>query len=296
MSRINLVALLLVVANLLSFRLQSSCLGDELDLAAIARMHLKEAEAYRIYLDPGRNQPLELQADPIFKWQNLTNQGGQLGAIYVWSQRGRPEVIGTIFSQPEGGRRNVIHEFHTLAVKELTVDSPEDCARKWKPKGVFSMQPLIAAPPVAETALRRNTQMRNLSKEFKAFTQKESERVELRLAPQPVIRYQPNSPDVLDGAIFAFLSSAAGTDPEMMVMIEARKVAPNDRNWSWHMGIIRFTDRDLVVSRNDSDVFSSINNAKLRVKIEDSYRWIHNSDETYCVFQAKFVPELTKSP
>ena len=296
MSRIIFAVFFFIVANLFSTRFQDCCLGDELDLAAIARMHQKEAEAYRIYQDSGRKQPLELQADPIFKWQNLTNQGGQLGAIYVWSQQGRPEVIGTIFSQPQEGRRNVIHEFHTLAVKELTVDCPEECARRWKPKGVFSLQPLIAAPPVAETALRRNTQMRNLSKEFRAFTQKDAERVELRLAPQPVIRYQPNTPDVLDGAIFAYLSSAAGTDPEVMVMIEARKVAATDQNWSWHMGIIRFTDRDLVVSRQDSDVFSSISNEKLRVKIEDSYRWIHNSDDTYCVFHAKFVPELTKSP
>ena len=296
MSRIIFVVLVFVVANLFSTRFQGSCLGAELDLTAIARMHQKEAEAYRLYQDPGRNQTLELQADPIFKWQNLTNQGGQLGAIYVWSQRGRPEVIGTIFSQPEAGQRNVIHEFHTLALNQLTVDCPEECARRWKPKGVFSLQPLIAAPPVAETALRRNTQMRNLSKEFRAFTQKDAERVELRLAPQPVIRYQPNRPDVLDGAIFAYLSSAAGTDPEVMVMIEARKVVPTDQNWSWHLGIIRFTDRDLVVSRQDSDVFSSISNEKLRVKIEDSYRWIHNADDTYCVFQAKFVPELTKSP
>ena len=294
MSREVIFRCLIVVACVGFTNRAESSGADELDLPRIAEMHLKEARAYAIYLDSTRKKPLELQSDPIFKWQNLTNQGGQLGAIYVWTREGRPEVLGTMFSQREKEQRNVIHEFHTLADVLVAVDSPKDVARQWKPKGTLPFVPLMSAPMVAETAVRRISQMRTLSREFAAFTQIESERVELRLAPQPLIRYQPTRSDVLDGAIFAFLSSAAGTDPEVMLMIEARKTDANATDWTWHLGIVRFTERDLVVTRKDTELFSSISNPKLHVAIEDNYKWCHTPDETYCVFHAKFVPELTK--
>lgn len=266
----------------------------ELDLQALAQLHQSEAQGYSFYLDEAKQKQAELQLEPIFKWQNLISEGGQLGAIYVWSYQGRPEVLGTIFSQAEDGKRNVIHEFHTLSQSRLKVSSPPDVARHWQPKGELPMKPLDGAPAVADTPARRLIQMRALSREFTAYSHNGKDRVELRLATQPLIRYQPTRPDVQDGALFALLSSAAGTDPEVLLMIESRKPTPESNDWKWQIGIVRFSDRDLVVSRNDVILYSSINDAKLRTAIEDSYRWIHTPDETYAVFHAKFVPELTK--
>ena len=269
-------------------------LADDLDLQAIAELHLSEASAYSMFLDAGRKKPLDFQPEPIFKWQNLTNQGGQLGAIYVWTREGRPEVVGTMFSQREKNQRKVVHEFHTLAASVLTVDSPKGLDRNWVPKGSLPMKPLSKAPAVAETPVRRMTQMRSLAREFTGYTQGGTERIELRLAPQPLIRYQPTRSDVLDGAIFAFLSSAAGTDPEVMLVIEARKADEKAVETTWHLGIVRFTDRDLVVTRDDTELFSSIRNISQKATIEDGYKWTHNPDDTYYVFQAKMVPELLK--
>ena len=272
----------------------SACLAaDELDLPAIAELHFKEAAGYSMTLE-GIQQPLELQKHPIFKWQNLSGEGVQLGAIYVWTRDGRPEVIGSMFSQAENGERNVIHEFHTLAQTTLIVGRPKDVKRQWAPKGTLAIQQLESATAVAQTPAKRLTQMRALANEFSGYTQNPNERIELRLAPQPLIRYQPTRPDVLDGALFAYLSSAAGTDPEFLLMVEARHPDPNSTDWAWHFGIVRFTERDLVVKRADVSQFSSVADPKLRVSIEESYRWIHNPDDTYVVFHAKFVPELTK--
>lgn len=270
----------------------------ELDLQALAQLHQTEAQGYSFYLDEAKQKPCELQLEPIFKWQNLVSEGGQLGAIYVWSYQGRPEVLGTIFSQhdSEHKKRKVIHEFHTLSQSRLKVSSPDDVARHWQPKGELLMKALDRAPAVADTPARRLIQMRALSREFTAYSHNGKDRVELRLATQPLIRYQPTRSDVQDGALFAMLSSAAGTDPEVLLMIESRRPTPESNDWKWHIGIVRFSDRDLVVSRNEVILYSSINDAKLRAAIEDSYRWIHTPDEAYAVFHAKFVPELTKDP
>lgn len=278
----------------------SSCLftkfsrADEADLQAITALHFNEAAGYSMFLDETEKMPLELQKQPIFKWQNVTDFG-QLGAVYVWTRAGRPEVVGTIFSQPEDGKRVVVHEFHTLSDKILTIRSPENVMRHWTPRGTLTMKVLQNAPAVADTPAQRMFQMRTLARNFSAYTKGGGERVELRLAPQPMIRYQPTRTDVLDGALFAFLSSAAGTDPEVILQIEARKTGQDSDDWTWTCGIIRFCDRDLVVFEKDVELFSSIANTRQRAKIEDNYTWTHNTDDTYFVFRAKVVSELTKS-
>jgi hypothetical protein len=42
---------------------------------------------------------------------------------------------------------------------------------------------------------------------------------------QPLFRYESIDPDLVDGALFAFVTS---TDPEALLVIEARKPAPAD--------------------------------------------------------------------
>lgn len=266
----------------------------EVDLQAVAALHLNEAVEYAMFLDEAQEIPLELEKNPIFKWQSVTNQG-QLGAIFVWMRDGRPEVMGSMFSQVEKDKRVIVHEFHTLSDKVLTIRSPKDLLRKWKPRGTLPINPLAGAPAVAATPAQRMFQMRTLARDFSAYTKHQDERIELRLAPQPMIRYQPTRSDVLDGALFAFLSSASGTDPEFILQIEARKLDPDSTNWTWTYGIVRFTDRDLVVLQKDAERFSSLANVSLKTRIENNYEWIHNADDTYSVFRAKVIPELTKN-
>ena len=266
--------------------------AQEPNIAALAELHLREAAAYAIFLDEGQQQPLELQKEPVFKWQNLLRETGQLGAVYVWTREGRPELLGTIFSQHEDKQRVVVHEFHTLSERVLSVRPPKDVLREWKPKGSFPIKPLADAPAVSENASQRLLQLRSLAREFSAVTRSGNERTEMRLAPRPLVRYQPTRSDVLNGALFAFLSSAAGTDPEVVLMIEARRADAHAKDWTWHAGIARFTDRDLVVTRNNAELFSSVADDRLKAKVEDNYRWTHNRDDTYYVFRAKVVPEI----
>ena len=61
-----------------------------------------------------------------------------------------------------------------------------------------------------------------IAREFSATTRDAQEnRWELRLLSQPIYRYESTDPDVLDGALFAIVTSA-GTDPEAILLIETR--------------------------------------------------------------------------
>jgi hypothetical protein len=102
------------------------------------------------------------------------------------------------------------------------------------------------APVPADTAPLRLTQMRDLAREFSATTTLDGVNQDLRLLAQPLYRYESKSPDVIDGALFTFVT---GTDPELMLVIEARRTAAGP---AWHFGAGRFTDLSLTLRYNQA--------------------------------------------
>jgi hypothetical protein len=62
----------------------------------------------------------------------------------------------------------------------------------------------------------------------------------MRLLPQPIYRYEisDEDPTLVDGAVFAFVWTA-GTDPEALLVIEARRT---DQGIRWFYAPARFTN------------------------------------------------------
>ncbi|OYW23810.1 MAG: hypothetical protein B7Z55_03180 [Planctomycetales bacterium 12-60-4] len=263
---------------------------------ALLKLHTAEAAAYEIYEDEARTQRLELQTTPVFSWTNVLRVQGQTGQLFVWMRAGRPEVLGTIFSTltdvPNSRTRMVVHEFHTLSEKKLWPITPKSSRYQWRPQAGIALAPITEAPAVAESAAGRLIQMRNIARTFTGETRNahdtSSERWELRLLPQPALRYEPQRQDILDGALFLYVTSA-GTDPEAVLLVEARG-APNA--WKWHYAIARFTDRDLVVRDPQQVVWSSLDDPRKRLLIENDYTYLHSADNTYCCYRSKEIPEL----
>ena len=75
------------------------------------------------------------------------------------------------------------------------------------------------------------------------------------LLPQPLYRYESTDPNILDGAVFAFVTSA-GTDPEVFLVLEARKPAGNGEP-AWEYALARCTDLNLRVSHKGTVVFTA---------------------------------------
>lgn len=242
-------------------------------------LHRGEAESWRMYLDEDRQSEATLNAKPIYVWTNPTRSGGQHGAVFLWLHEGRPVVIGSIFSHPELGKRMICHELHSLATGKLFPE--RDAAETWQPKASIEMLPLSGAPPAESTATRRLIQMRAISKEFAAHSiDYQKERWELRLLPQPMYRYERPAGNVVDGAIFAFVTSA-GTDPEVVLVLEARKKGDL---LAWHYRAIRFSDSDLHVEHDGREIFSSIRDDKNQLHF--------NPDHTYRLFRDRAIDEL----
>lgn len=224
-------------------------------------VYVADAAGYTIYRDASRKEKLELRREPVYIWSNQVRDGSY-GAVYVWTARGRAEVIGTIFSLPTDGasarspNRDLCHELHSLATTVLDVSrSPH--ANRWTPRAPgVRVEPIAGAPAPARSAPQRLAQMRDLAREFSATTRDMNQRQwDLRLLTQPVHRDESTDPDILDGAVFIFVTSA-GTDPEVVLMIEARKPAGGAAP-TWHAAVARFTDLTLTVRHKGTVVFTA---------------------------------------
>jgi hypothetical protein len=219
-------------------------------------VYVKEVSEYTMAVESTPNNPLELNKEPVFEWSNPVRQGLQQGVLFLWLRDGRPAALGCIFSEPEGKLRGrkVVHEFHALDAEKLLVARP-NALNEWKPQAGLARTEVPDAPAPAATPGARLLQMRRLAQEFTGYeVDSEGKRWDLRLLPAPLYRYPVGKSGVVDGALFTLVSNA-GTDPEVLLLIEAREEGAKQR-WEYACG--RFSDRSLYVQRKEKEVWSSV--------------------------------------
>lgn len=247
----------------------------------LLKLHTEDAATYAIYRDTARQQKLALRREPIYRWTNPTRVGGQVGEVFIWTYRGRPEVVASIFSHPTADNQRVLcHELHSLSQAVLVVD--RDSPNRWEPQAPgLDLKPIEDAPTPADSPSRRLVQLRALSREFSGRSLSDQNVAwDLRLLPQPLYRYESTDPDVIDGALFALVSSA-GTDPEIILAIEARATAEGAR---WVFGAARFSDMSLWLTHNGREVWNAIRGG------ENTFN--HDAKHRFRFYQDRFMPEL----
>ena len=224
----------------------------------LLNLYRGEAAGYVVYRDSARQEKVELRRDPVYSWTNPIRGGEQDGDVFVWTCRGRAEVVGTFFSYPSTGPRNLNHELHSLSTSTLDVSRPGG-ANTWTPRAPgIQLVSIADAPAPARSPSLRLSQMRELTRAFSASSEDLKEkRWELRLLPQPLYRYESTDPDVPDGAVFAFVTSA-GTDPEVLLVVEARKPSgPATAAPAWHYAVARFSDLKLSVRHKGREIYKA---------------------------------------
>src|SRR5262245_14715926 len=188
-------------------------------------IYVKEVSEYTLAIDSAPRKALELKKEPVFDWSNPVRSGLQQGAVFLWLRDGRPAALGCVFSQPAprfSGRR-VFHEFHALDTEKLMVTRPAGALNEWKPQAGLARTGLPDAGTPAGTPAARLVQLRRLAQEFTGYeSDEDGKRWELRLLPAPLYRYTTAKSGVVDGALFALVSTA-GTDPEVLLLIEAKE-------------------------------------------------------------------------
>lgn len=221
--------------------------APESESAYLRRIYREEAEKHVFYHDADRRQPLELIDHPIMRWDN---EGTWSGDVFVWTHKGRPEVIGCMLSGPRGDNlRYVYDEFHLVADQPIS-PAVLQTRQRWQPEHGLAKEPLEGAAKPAASSAGRLTQMRRLTREITAHMQADKP-WELRLLPQPVFRYQAEESGVMDGALFVYVWGI-GTDPELILLLECRR---KGAEVAWHYAPIRFSNRALWLKRDGREIW-----------------------------------------
>jgi hypothetical protein len=254
------------------------------DKRRLLELYNGEGDGYVIYRDASRKEKLELRREPVYIWNNRVRSGGQYGAVYVWTDRGRAAAIGSFFTSRVNDNRDMCHEFHSLSPTALDVSRTSGGPSQWTPRTPgIRLEPIPGAPPTAGSASQRLAQMRALARDFSARTREESGREwELRLLPQPLYRYESTDPEVVDGADFAFVTSA-GTDPEAILVVEARRPAGGGEP-AWQYAAGRFTDMALWVRHKGTVVYTA---ERIRFGTPEP-----DGNHRYDAFQDRRLPEF----
>lgn len=218
--------------------------------ARLQRSYLQDAEAYRFVREDGDRTKLEMQRKPIMHWASDNDWSGD---VFVWTNGGRPDVVGCILSGPrDDGSRLYYHEFHSLAAVPVTMTETAG-TKKWSPREGVTFLPVKGAPAPAKSDRGRLVQLRALARSFTARMHPDDQEWTLRLLPQPLHRYADESAGVVDGAIFAFVWGT-GTDPEFLIAIEARTGEDGETRWEYLP--VRFTHRPLSLETGGEVVWS----------------------------------------
>lgn len=260
-------------------------LSDEPDVAMRAewrRVFDSIAQDYRLTRQP-EGEALSLVSRPTYTWARSGPHYGTYGSVYVWTDRGNAAAVGCIWRYPNAdGKASAVNELHSLSPDVLKSSGKESSS--WQPKAGVKRQLLASAPAPAATATGRLQQMRTFCRDFSARSVSSSgERTELRLLPQPLYRNESKNPQVVDGALFAFVCSI-GTDPEAFLLLEANR---DGEETAWHYALARFSHMDLHVDYKDEEVWQALRDQENTLS--------HNADHTYWVFSSPLKQKKVES-
>jgi hypothetical protein len=202
------------------------------------------ATRYEIVADAA-SRPCELEARPLLRWSN-PERGQIYGNVFLWTFRGRPVVVGSLFKW-YSPFTHMSHEFQSLSADPFV--ARYDGAEVWRTtERGLTYANLPEAPSVADTAAGRLIQMRQLARRFSAReVTRESEKIELRLLPQPLHRYAETGEqaETVDGGLFVFVQ---GTDPEIWLLLEAQRSGQSAAQWKFALArmnsVTLFVDYD----------------------------------------------------
>jgi hypothetical protein len=202
---------------------------------------------YELFPDAEAEEPAK--AIVALRWANNT-RGSEDGTTVLFVAGGRPLAACCIY--PWAGRLE--HDFESLS--RGTIVARQDGQAVWTPQEAgVSFAAIEGAPEPEEGRTQRLRQMKTLAEQFQAtllgWKTDNSDREELRLLPKPLYRYEPKEGNVLDGAVFAF---AMGTDPEVLLLIEA--VREGEKS-TWQYAFARRTSGELEGRWKDRPVWKA---------------------------------------
>lgn len=210
------------------------------------------ASSFRLLSDPAKpDSAVPLIETPILRYNDETRESHD-SSLWIWSNGGRPTALLAIELYPEKPRGpRWLFEIASLSTERIGARHATDL--DWTARaGGLAFHPLEDAPAPAEKPVRRMTQFKELHRRFTAHEKAVTEgRIELRPLASPLVRYTEPAAGVLDGAILAF---ANGTNPEVLLILEARTGDKSPAGW--HYALVQMSGAEVIAELDGKSVWT----------------------------------------
>lgn len=188
---------------------------DEAD-ARLATMRTLLAE-YKVQSADNSAAIYRLKEEPVLRFTNSVGST-QDGAVFLWlGANGRPEATAQVSL-----RRDGVWFYELSSLSEQPLVATPSAGVPWQPaRAGVEFKPMPGAPAPAGNPEQRLRQLRTLAAEFSAKDYfRNHDWQNLRMLRTPLARYGNPETTLIDGALFGYVLT---TDPEVLLMIEARK-------------------------------------------------------------------------
>lgn len=206
-------------------------------------------------------KPLLFYGDPT--------RNNDRGSVWGWGRKGRPVAVLELYQDLDKRTRWVFAICNTsgrkLRASQAGVPWWRENASAAELKDIPS-----ASPPSAETPLRQR-QLKLLAEKFTGhqFWDPDNTRYELRLLKRPLYTYRDESSGVLDGGLFTL---ANGTNPEILLFIEARQDPQDHSKRVWQYAAGRLAHAELHLEYGGKEIFTAPRGDKLSAS--DQPYWV----------------------
>ncbi|HET6881860.1 MAG TPA: hypothetical protein VFI31_16970 [Pirellulales bacterium] len=209
------------------------------------------AAGYQFRLPDAASHKVIVQPEPLLRWDNHVVREDD-GMLFLWTdgEKGRP-IAGAQFFLVDTVWH---HEFQSLAAEPIAARDQRG-NWNWGPtrEGVrWQVAEELSAP--GDSATQRLRQMKQFVGQFTAAVDQNAgfdAPEQLRLLTTPLYRYSSSDAEIIDGAMFGFVQ---GTNPEILVMIEATNRSPTKA--AWRYGFARMSCFYLQVYRDGKIIWS----------------------------------------
>lgn len=235
-----------------------------LSISPLAQLVAADPESEKRLVDMKRRvEELDLRGtDAKFSLKPLlrfTDPTRRLEDASVWTlgEKGRPKAI--LVLEKYSNRRYPSYEL--TVTSNAPPSSISNDTFTWRPdRESIEWKTLRSSTPPSNRQRTRGMQMKQIARKFSVSEKFEGQTYQLRMLPKPLLRYEDEKANLVDGSIFVF---SHGTNPELLLLVEAHQ--PNDDKLVWKAGFARLGGAEFTVNYK-REVFQHIAQYLGRIK------------------------------